>query len=148
MIRVPRGGDVRAPSAAQAGSTMAIKVEVLAPGAVVPQGEQIDAVSAGKLQAGWSSPNYWTEKSSALHIYAGAMPLGLSQARLFAWLEARGERELNALYRDRLKLKVHALACGAHGAEGSRSRSTRQSSSRLCASGRSASPMCWQRSWA
>jgi len=28
------------------------------------------------------------------------------------------QRELNALYRDRLKLKVHALACGAHGAEG------------------------------
>ena len=28
------------------------------------------------------------------------------------------QRELNALYRDRLKLKVHALACGFHRAEG------------------------------
>jgi len=28
------------------------------------------------------------------------------------------QRELNALYRDRLKLKVHALACGSHRAEG------------------------------
>lgn len=95
-----------------------LKAEVLAPGSVVPQADQLDAVSAGKLMAGWSSPNFWTSKSLALHVYSGSVPLGLSQAQLVAWMRARGERELNGLYQDRLKLKVQALACGSDGAEG------------------------------
>lgn len=99
-------------------SSRKLKVETQGTGSATPVAEQIDAVSAGKLMAGWSTPSHWIAKSPALFVYSGPIALGLQQAQFIAWIRARGAAELNALYKERLKLKVHVLACGSEGAEG------------------------------
>jgi len=95
-----------------------LKVEVLAPGAVVPLAGQLDGVSGGVLTFGFSSPSYWADKSLALHIFNGQVSVGLEVGPFVRWMRDRGEAELNRLYQDRLRLKVNTLACGISGPEG------------------------------
>ncbi|MEZ5862238.1 MAG: hypothetical protein R3D28_25260 [Geminicoccaceae bacterium] len=47
-----------------------IEVKFQEPGAIVPALETFDAVSSGAVQAGWSTPGYWTGKDTSLALFA------------------------------------------------------------------------------
>ena len=95
-----------------------IKLEWQPPGSIVPLLEQLDAVASGRLDAGWSFPGLWAGKAQAAALFGGQIAAGHEPARLVRWMRERGERELNQLYQETLKLKVRALACGVGGPEG------------------------------
>lgn len=95
-----------------------LTVEYRPPGAVVPVTNQLDAVSDGRIVAGWGIPSLWINKSTVLHIYSGSVPLGLARADFVRWLQARGERELEALYQGDLGLKVEPITCAVGWPEG------------------------------
>lgn len=48
----------------------AVQIKFQEPGAIVPALETFDAVSSGAVQAGWSTPGYWTGKDSSLALFA------------------------------------------------------------------------------
>lgn len=85
---------------------------------IVPFSQQLDAVSDGRLVAGWSTPEHWTKKSAALLIYTGQVPFGLGRAEFVRWLRSRGESELRALYQATLGLMVEPIPCAVSWPEG------------------------------
>ena len=93
-----------------------VTVKYFEPGALVPALELFDAVSAGSVDAGWSSPGYWAGKEPAMPIFT-TIPFGPNMGEYLAWLYAGGGEELfRELY---ARHNIHALHCGLHSPEGS-----------------------------
>ncbi|MEX0758393.1 MAG: TRAP transporter substrate-binding protein [Tistlia sp.] len=79
------------------------------PGAIVPALEAFDAVSAGAVEAAWSTPGYWTGKEVALALFA-AVPFGPGAGEYTAWMYFGGGRELfDEIY---AKYNIKSLICG------------------------------------
>ncbi len=93
-----------------------IKVRFQEPGAIVPALETFDAISSGAVQAGWSTPGYWTGKDTAFALYA-AVPFGPSAGEYYAWLRFGGGQELfDELY---APYGIKSLFCGVIAPEAS-----------------------------
>lgn len=85
------GKEIEARLAAISGGEIQVKFQE--PGAIVPALEAFDAVSSGAVQAGWSTPGYWTGKDTALALFA-AVPFGPSAGEYYAWMKFGGGQEL------------------------------------------------------
>ncbi|MCC2113042.1 MAG: C4-dicarboxylate ABC transporter, partial [Hyphomicrobiales bacterium] len=86
-----------------------IKIKFQEPGAIVPALEVFDAVSSGAVQAGWSTPGYWTGKDSAFALFS-AVPFGPSAGEYIAWLKFGGGTELfDEMY---AKYNIKGVHCG------------------------------------
>lgn len=86
------------------------------PGAIVPALEAFDAVSAGAIEAAWSTPGYWTGKEVALALFA-AVPFGPSAGEYAAWIYFGGGHELlDEIYAN---YNIKSLICGVIAPEAS-----------------------------
>jgi TRAP-type mannitol/chloroaromatic compound transport system substrate-binding protein len=85
------GKEIEARLAAVSGGE--INVTFQEPGAIVPALEAFDAVSSGAVQAGWSTPGYWTGKDTSLALFA-AVPFGPRASEYYAWMKFGGGQEL------------------------------------------------------
>lgn len=66
-------------------SNGAVKVEIHEPGALVAPFEILDAVSSGKVNAGYSTASYWAGKIPASPLFS-AVPFGPEAGEYMAWL--------------------------------------------------------------
>lgn len=79
------------------------------PGALVPALQIFDSISTGALDAGWSTPGYWTGKDIAFAMF-GSVPFGPSAGEYLAWIYyGGGHKLLDELY---AKYKIKSLICG------------------------------------
>lgn len=86
------------------------------PGNVVPASEVFNAVSAGTVQAGWSSPGYWAGRDPALALF-GAVPFGPGAAEYLAWFYFGGGKSLyEEIYHT---YNIHGVVCGVVAPEAS-----------------------------
>ncbi|WP_349359566.1 TRAP transporter substrate-binding protein [Stappia sp.] len=94
----------------------AINLTFHEPGAIVPALETFDAVASGAVQAGWSTPGYWTGKDSSLALFA-AVPFGPRASEYIAWMKFGGGQELfDEIY---AQYGIKSLACGVIAPEAS-----------------------------
>ena len=61
-----------------------IRIQYFEPGALVPPQECFDAVSAGSVDACWSTTGYWFGKEPALAMFT-AVPFGPRAGEYMAW---------------------------------------------------------------
>lgn len=93
---------------ASAGS---IRLKLYDPGKLVASMEVLDAVSAGKVDAGFSSPGFWMGKIPAAPLFT-AVPFGPDSSEFLSWLLAgNGEILFQEMY-DRYGFNVKAMFCG------------------------------------
>jgi TRAP-type mannitol/chloroaromatic compound transport system substrate-binding protein len=93
-----------------------IEVTFQEPGAIVPALEVFDAVGTGAVQAGWSTPGYWTGQDTALALF-GAVPFGPAAPEYYAWLKFGGGQELlDEIY---APYGIKSLICGVIAPEAS-----------------------------
>ncbi|MFN0262535.1 TRAP transporter substrate-binding protein [Tepidamorphus sp. 3E244] len=93
-----------------------VNIKFQEPGAIVPALETFDAVSSGAVQAGWSTPGYWTGKDTSLALFA-AVPFGPSAGEYYAWFKFGGGKELfDEIYH---QYNIHSVICGVIAPEAS-----------------------------
>ena len=93
-----------------------INLKFQEPGAIVPALETFDAVASGAVQAGWSTPGYWTGKDTALALFA-AVPFGPRASEYIAWMKFGGGQDLlDEVYG---AYGIKSLACGVIAPEAS-----------------------------
>ncbi len=86
-----------------------LQLKFFEPNALVPPLEMFDAVSAGSLDAAWSTPGYWFGKEKALTLFA-AVPFGPSAGEYMAWFYYGGGKELmDKIY---AKYNIKSVMCG------------------------------------
>jgi len=86
------------------------------PGALVPALEMFDAISAGSLDAAWSTPGYWTGKDPTFALFA-AVPFGPNAGEYLAWYYYGGGKELfDELYAE---YNIKGVMCGVIAPEAS-----------------------------
>jgi TRAP-type mannitol/chloroaromatic compound transport system substrate-binding protein len=93
-----------------------VQVRVYEPGKLVPPFEILDAVSSGKVEAGYSWIGYDQGKVPAVPLFA-AVPFGLKPWAYTAWYwEGPGHQMLQEVYANK-GYNVHAELCGIIGPE-------------------------------
>ncbi len=93
---------------ASAGS---IQIKVFDPGKLVASMEVLDAVSNGKVDAGYSTAGFWMGKIPAAPIFS-AVPFGPGISEFLAWfLEGNGSKLYQEMY-DQYGFNVKVLLCG------------------------------------
>lgn len=86
-----------------------IEIEFYEPGALVPALEAFEAISAGALEAAWSTPGYWAGKVPALQLFS-AVPFGMRSDEYMAWFYFGGGKELfEEIYH---RYNIHGVMCG------------------------------------
>ena len=86
-----------------------IRLKFYEPHALVPPFEMFDAVSAGSLDAAWSTPGYWVGKDEAFALFS-AVPFGPQAAEYAAWMFHGGGKDLmTELYAQH---NIVSLTCG------------------------------------
>src|SRR5690606_21940018 len=86
------------------------------PGALVPALEMFDAVSAGSVEAAWSTPGYWTGKDETFALFA-AIPFGPRASEYLGWYYHGGGKELmDELYAE---YNMKGVICGVIAPEAS-----------------------------
>ncbi len=79
------------------------------PGALLPALEVFDGVSTGAVEAGWSTPGYWTGRKPALALFS-AVPFGPTAPEYIAWYYFGGGQELfEEIYG---QFGIHGIICG------------------------------------
>ncbi len=87
-----------------------IKVKIYEPKKLIAPFEILDAVSAGKVNAGWSISGYWAGRMPEAAIFS-AIPFGPEAPEFLAWLyEGNGLKLYQKMYDDG-KFNVHVLPC-------------------------------------
>ena len=95
-------------------SAGAVDIRIFEPGEVVPALGITEAVSEGKVEAGYTWLGYDQGRTPAATLL-GAVPFGLEPWEFAAWWYEAGGRELGqALY---AKRNIHAIFCGLTGPE-------------------------------
>lgn len=93
-----------------------LELKFFEPNALVPALEIFDAVKAGAVDAGWSTPGYWQGKEPALALFA-AVPFGPSTGEYLAWvLNGGGEAMMQEIY---AKHNLYSIICGVIAPEAS-----------------------------
>jgi TRAP-type mannitol/chloroaromatic compound transport system substrate-binding protein len=87
-----------------------IKVKVYEPNKLIAPFEILDAVSSGKVNAGWAISGYWKGKMAEAAIFS-AVPFGPEAPEFISWLyEGNGLKLYQKMYDDG-KFNVHVLPC-------------------------------------
>jgi TRAP-type mannitol/chloroaromatic compound transport system substrate-binding protein len=98
----------------QTASKGSIQFKLYDPGKLVPPFEVLDAVSNGKVQAGYSCANYWQGKMPSAPLF-GSVPFGPQIPGYLAWLyQGNGMKLYQELY-DQSGYNVKVLVCGILG---------------------------------
>jgi TRAP-type mannitol/chloroaromatic compound transport system substrate-binding protein len=93
-----------------------IRIRFYEPHALVPPLEMFDAISAGSLDAAWSTPGYWFGKEKSLALFA-AVPFGPSAGEYLGWVfNGGGHALMDEIY---AKHNIKALICGVIAPEAS-----------------------------
>ncbi len=93
-----------------------VEMKFFEPGALVPALEVFDGVSAGSIDAGWTTAGYWAGKIPALQFFT-SVPFGPRPGEYLAWMYHGGGKELyQELYDPH---NIHAMHCGMIPPEGS-----------------------------
>jgi len=93
-----------------------VKIKIYEPKKLVAPFEILDAVSSGKVNAGWSTAGYWKGKMSAAAIFS-SVPFGPEAPEFFAWLyEGNGLKLYQKMYDD-AKYNVHVTPCAINSPE-------------------------------
>jgi len=91
-------------------------IEYFGPGTLIAAKDCFDTVSAGTIDACWSSPRYWYGKEPALAMFA-AVPFGPRAAEFGAWIYFGGGLELmDKIYAEH---GLKSLPCGVVAPEAS-----------------------------
>ncbi len=93
-----------------------IQIRFYEPNALVPPLEAFDAVSAGAIDAAFSTPGFWGGKVPALQVFA-ALPFGPAAPEYMAWFYFGGGKEIfDEIY---AKYGIKSVMCGMLAPEGS-----------------------------
>ena len=93
-----------------------IRLKFFEPHALVPPLEMFDAISAGSLDAAWSTPGYWFGKEKSLALFA-AVPFGPSAGEYMAWMYYGGGHDMmDKIY---AKHGIKSVMCGVIAPEAS-----------------------------
>jgi TRAP-type mannitol/chloroaromatic compound transport system substrate-binding protein len=93
-----------------------IRVRFYEPHALVPPLEMFDAISAGSLDAAWSTPGYWFGKEKSLALFA-AVPFGPSAGEYLGWIfNGGGHALMDEIY---ARHNIKSLVCGVIAPEAS-----------------------------
>ena len=93
-----------------------IRLKLYEPGKLVPPLEILDAVSTGKVQAGYSVSGYWSGKIPAAALFS-ALPFGPEAPEYLAWfMKGNGMKLYQEMY-DQAGFNVKVLLCGMMAAE-------------------------------
>ncbi len=93
-----------------------VQLKFFEPHALVPPLEMFDAISAGSLDAAWSTPGYWFGKEKALPLFS-AVPFGPSAGEYAAWIYyGGGEKLMQEIY---AKHNIVSMICGVIAPEAS-----------------------------
>ena len=115
LVQLGSGG-VNLSERIEAMSAGEMRIKFFEPHALVPPLEMFDAISAGSLDAAWSTPGYWFGKEKSLALFA-AVPFGPSAGEYLGWIYHGGGHELmNEIYH---RNGLHSLICGVIAPEAS-----------------------------
>lgn len=90
-------------------SNSKFEIEFHEPGTLVPPLAMFEAVRSGTIQAAFSTPALWADKSPAFQLFS-SIPFGPGPREYLAWFYGGGGRELfEGLYD---KYDMHGLLCG------------------------------------
>jgi TRAP-type mannitol/chloroaromatic compound transport system substrate-binding protein len=93
-----------------------IRLKFFEPGALVPALEMFDAISAGSLDAAWSTPGYWVGKDETFAMFS-AVPFGPRAGEYLGWIYYGGGKELmDELYAQH---GIKSITCGVIAPEAS-----------------------------
>ncbi|OUR74204.1 C4-dicarboxylate ABC transporter [Arcobacter sp. 31_11_sub10_T18] len=87
-----------------------VKVKIYEPKKLIAPFEILDAVSSGKVNAGWSTAGYWKGKIPAAAIFS-SVPFGPEAPEFFSWLYKGNGLKLYQKMYDDAKYNVHVLPC-------------------------------------
>ncbi|RVT85731.1 TRAP transporter substrate-binding protein [Rhodobacteraceae bacterium CCMM004] len=87
-----------------------IRMKVYEPGKLVPPFEILDAVSSGKINAGYTTAGYWAGKIPAAPLFS-AVPFGPEAGEYMAWLYYGGGLDLYQRMYDEGGYNVKVLPC-------------------------------------
>ena len=88
-----------------------IKMRMYEPGKLVAALEVLDAVSSGKVEAGFSSAGFWMGKMPAAPIFS-SVPFGPRASEFLSWLVAGNGMALYQELYDKYGYDVKVLLCG------------------------------------
>ncbi len=88
-----------------------IKVKIYAPGKLVPPFEILDAVSTGKVNAGFGTSGYWAGKIPASPLFS-SVPFGPNAGEYAAWYYKGDGINLHQEMYDQAGYNVKAMVCG------------------------------------
>ncbi len=88
-----------------------VKVKVYEPGKLVANGEMLESVSNGSVNAGWGTPGYNTGLLGKKAAIFSAVPFGPEAGEFMAWVYYGGGRELWQKLYDDAGYNVHAVPC-------------------------------------
>lgn len=91
-------------------SNGSLKVKTYEPGQLVPPFEILDAVSTGKVNAGFSISGYWAGKIPAANIFS-SVPFGPESGEFMAWLYYGNGRVLYQEMYDQAGYSVKVIPC-------------------------------------
>lgn len=87
-----------------------IKVKIYEPNKLIAPFEILDAVSDGKVNAGWAYAGYWKGKIPSAAIFS-AVPFGPEAPEFIAWMYKGNGLKLYQKMYDTAKYNVHVLPC-------------------------------------
>lgn len=89
-----------------------LKAEFFGPGELFGAFETFEAVSAGKVDFGWSNSAYWQGKNEAFALFSGNVPFGMTPEKLVRWLAGEGGALRDEAYG---QFGIKSLSCGIVG---------------------------------
>ena len=92
-------------------SNRKIKIKLYEPGTLVPPFEILDAVSTGKVQAGYAISGYWQGEIPAAAIFS-SLPFGPEAGEFLAWLKFGNGLKLYQEMYDTYNKNVKVFPCG------------------------------------
>jgi TRAP-type mannitol/chloroaromatic compound transport system substrate-binding protein len=93
-----------------------LQLDLKQPGDGTTPDEILDKVSDGKVDAGFSTPSFWTAELPAAALFAG-YPFGPDGKTYLDWFDNGDGRSLYQEMYDHAGMKVHVMPCAFGGAE-------------------------------
>lgn len=94
----------------EAASNRRIRMKLYEPGKLVSPFEILDAVSTGKVSAGYATAGYWAGKIPASPLFS-SVPFGPEAGEYLAWMYHRGGMKLYREMYQQAGYKVHPIPC-------------------------------------
>jgi len=89
-----------------------LKIKLYEPGKLIPPKEILQAVNAGQVNAGFTTPGFNTGVLGNKAAIFSAVPFGPDAPEMLAWIYYGDGRKLWQQMYDQAGLKVHAIPCG------------------------------------